>query len=296
MPERDGYIPGVPCWIDTSQPDPEKAVDFYSGLFGWEFEDVMPPEAPGKYFIGRIRGGDVAAVGSIPEGAPQMATWNTYVWVDSADDTASRVKDAGGSVVTEPFDVMDAGRMAVFSDPEGAVFCVWQANENRGAQIVNEHGSLNFNDLHTRDPEGAKSFYGAVFGWETLGMEGGFQAWTLPGYAEHLEKNDPGLRERMSEAGAPEGFADVVASVVPIGDDQPDTPAHWGVTFAVDDADAIAKKAEELGGQVIVPPMDAPWVRLTVIADPQGAMFNASKYVPENKDLATRADAGVSAS
>ena len=92
MPERDGYIPGVPCWIDTSQPDPEAAVDFYSGLFGWEFEDVMPPDSPGKYFIGRIRGGDVAAVGSIPEGAPPMAMWNTYVWVESADETAAKVR------------------------------------------------------------------------------------------------------------------------------------------------------------------------------------------------------------
>jgi predicted enzyme related to lactoylglutathione lyase len=296
MPERDGYIPGVPCWVDTSQPDPEAAVDFYSGLFAWEFEDVMPPDAPGQYFSARIRGLDVAAVGSIPEGAPQMATWNTYVWVDSADETASKVRDAGGSLVMEPFDVMSAGRMAVFADPEGAVFSVWQPNEHQGARIVNEHGSLNFNDLHTRNPEGAKSFYGSVFGWETLSMDGGFQAWTLPGYAEHLEKGDPGLRERMSEAGAPEGFADVVASLVPVPNDQPDTPAHWGVTFAVDNADAIAEKAAELGGKVVVPPMDAPWVRLTVIADPQGAMFNASKYVPENKDLATRTDAEVGAS
>ena len=98
MPERDGYIPGVPCWVDTSQPDPEAAVDFYSGLFGWEFEDVMPPGSEGKYFIARLRGGDVAAVGSIPEGAPPMAMWNTYIWVDSADETASKVRDAGGSV------------------------------------------------------------------------------------------------------------------------------------------------------------------------------------------------------
>ncbi len=151
MPERDGYIPGVPCWVDTSQPDPEAAVAFYSGLFGWEFEDVMPPGSEGKYFIARIRGGDVAAVGSIPEAAPPAATWNTYVWVESADETASKVRDAGGGVVMEPFDVMDAGRMAVFTDPEGAAFCVWQAKEMKGARIVNEHGSLNFNDLNTRD-------------------------------------------------------------------------------------------------------------------------------------------------
>jgi uncharacterized protein len=294
VPERDGYIPGVPCWIDTSQPDPEAAVDFYSGLFGWEFEDVMPPGSEMKYFTARIRGGDVAAVSSIAPGAPQMATWNTYVWVDDADETASKVRDAGGQVVTDPFDVMNAGRMGVFSDPEGAIFCVWQAKDHKGAQIVNEHGSLNFNDLNTRDPEGAKAFYGAVFGWETLEL-GSFTAWTLPGYAEYLERDNPDLRKGMAAAGAPEGFADVVASMIPISDDQPDTPPHWGVTFAVDDADAAANKATELGGKVILPPMDAPWVRMTVLADPQGATFVASKFVPENKDVTMSADAGVSA-
>ena len=292
MPERDGYIPGVPCWIDTSQPDPEAAVDFYSGLFGWEFEDVMPPGSEGKYFSAQIRGGNVAAVGGLPEGGPPMATWNTYIWVDSADETVSKVRDAGGQVLTEPFDVMNAGRMAVFADPEGAAFCVWQAKEHKGAQIVNEHGSINFNDLHTRDPEGAKAFYGSVFGWGTLGLDGGFQAWTLPGYAEYLERDNPDLRKQMAEGGAPEGFADVVASLISIPDDQPDTPAHWGVTFAVDDADAAAKKATELGGNVILPPMDAPWVRMTVIADPAGATFTASKFVPENKDVQMGAAAG----
>jgi uncharacterized protein len=285
VPERDGYIPGVPCWIDTSQPDPEAAVDFYNALFGWEFEDVMPPGAPGKYFIGRIRGLDVGAVGSIPEGAPQVATWNTYIWVDSADDTAAKVKEAGGSVMMEPFDIMDSGRMAVFTDPEGAVFMVWQANQHRGSQLVNEHGSNNFNNLNTRDLESAKAFYGAVFGWETLDLDGGAVMWALPAYGDHLEELTPGLRKGMEEMGAPRGFEDVVAGINLIRDDQPDTPAHWGLTFAVDDADAIAAKAEELGGKVIMPPFDAPWVRMAVLADPQGATFVASKFVPENRDL-----------
>jgi predicted enzyme related to lactoylglutathione lyase len=295
MPERDGYIPGVPCWLDTSQPDPEAAVDFYSGLFGWEFEDVMPPGSEGRYFIARLRGGDVAAVGSIPEAAPPMAMWNTYVWVDSADETASKVRDAGGGVVMEPFDVMDAGRMAVFTDSEGAAFCVWQAKEHRGARIVNEASSLNFNGLNTRNVEGAKSFYGSVFGWQTLALDGGAEMWTLPGYGDHLERNNPDLRKQMAEAGAPERFEDVVASINPIADDQADTPAHWSVTFAVDDADATAAKATELGAKVIVPPFDAPWVRMTVIGDPQGATFIASKFVPENKDLGSQADATVGA-
>jgi uncharacterized protein len=285
MPERDGYIPGVPCWVDTSQPDPGAAVDFYRGLFGWEFEDVMPPGSEGEYFIARLRGGDVAAVGSIPEAAPPLATWNTYVWVESADDAASKVRDAGGGVLMEPFDVMDAGRMAVFTDPEGAAFFVWQAKDLMGARVVNEPGSLNFNGLATRDVEGAKSFYGSVFGWTTLALDGGAEMWTLPGYGDYLERDNPDLRKQVAQAGGPKGFEDVVASINPIPDDQPDTPPHWSVTFAVDDADATAAKATELGGKVIVPPFDAPWVRMATINDPQGATFIASKFVPENKDL-----------
>jgi predicted enzyme related to lactoylglutathione lyase len=249
MPERDGYIPGVPCWIDTSQPDPDAAVAFYSDLFNWEFEDVMPPESGGKYFIGRIRGGDVAAVGSLPEGAPPQAMWNTYVWVESADETAAKVAEAGGKALAAPFDVMDAGRMAVFADPEGAVFSVWQANRHKGAQVVNEPGSLTFNGLNTRDVESAKAFYGAVFGWQTLALEGGAEMWALPVYGDYLERSNPGLRERTAEMGAP-GFEDVVASINPIGGDQPDVPPHWSVTFAVDDADQVANKASELGGTV----------------------------------------------
>jgi uncharacterized protein len=285
VPERDGYIAGVPCWIETSQPDPGAAADFYSGLFGWEVQDVMPPDAPGHYLMARIRGLDVAAIASIPEGAPRIATWNTYIWVDSADDAAGRVRDAGGEVIMEPFDVMDAGRMAAFTDPEGAVFFVWEAGAHTGSRVVNEHGSNNFNNLNTRDLDRAKDFYGAVFGWDTIDLGGGARMWVLPGYGDHLEELTPGLRKGMEEMGAPPGFADVVAGINPIPGDQPDTPAHWGLTFAVDDADEIAARASELGGQVLVPPFDAPWVRMAVIADPQGATFVASKFVQENRDL-----------
>ncbi len=283
MSDRDRYIPGVPCWVDTTQPNPAAAVEFYGGLFGWELADVMPADSPGRYFIAQLGGGDVAAISSPAEAAPSSATWNTYVWVESADETASKVDDAGGAVLSEPFDVMDAGRMAVCADPAGATFCLWQAKQHRGAAVVNEPGSLNFNDLYTRDPEGAKAFYRAVFGWETLAMDGGFESWALPGYGKFLDEINPGTLERMDELGAPKGFADVVASLNPIPDDQPETPPHWGLTFAVDDADATAAKARELGGTVLAEPFDAPWVRMTVIADPQGATFTASKFVPENR-------------
>jgi predicted enzyme related to lactoylglutathione lyase len=276
--------------VDTSQPDPQAAVAFYGGLFEWDFQDVMPSGSEGKYYVARLRGGDVAAIASPPEGAPPRAMWNTYIWVDSADETAAQVLDAGGRVVMEPFDVMSAGRMAVLTDPEGAAFCAWEAKEHKGARIVNEPGSLNFNVLQTRDAGRAKAFYRAVFGWEALGLGGGGEMWRLPGYAKFLERGDPGLRKRMAEAGAPAGFEDVVAALGAIPDDQSGVPAHWSVTFAVEDADATAARAAELGGEVVVPPFDAPWVRMTVIADPQGATFTASKFVPENRDLESPSD------
>lgn len=284
MPERDGYIPGVPCWVDTSGPDPAAVLPFYTELFGWAFENVMPEGSGGQYFIGRLRGGDVAAVGSSPEGAPPMAAWNTYVWVESVDETVSKAREAGGGVVAEPFDVVGSGRMAVLTDPEGAAFCLWQAMDHRGAQVVNEHGSLTFNGLASRDPEGAKAFYSAVFGWGTLALPSG-PMWTLPGYGDHLEERSPGLREQMAQMGGPDGFIDVVAGLNPIADDDSQTVAHWSVTFAVDDADATAAKATSLGGEVIAGPVDAPWTRTVVISDPQGAKFVASQFVPENKDL-----------
>jgi uncharacterized protein len=283
MPERDGYIPGVPCWVDTDQPDPERALAFYGGLFGWEFENRMPEGAGGEYHVARLGGGDVGAVGSVPEGAPPTAHWNTYIWVRHADEAASKAVAAGGQVMAEPFDVMDAGRMAVLSDPEGAAFCVWQANEHRGAQVVNEHGSLNFNGLTTRDLDGARAFYDALFGWQLLDLPSGLM-WMLPGYGDHLEEASPGLREQMGQMGAPEGFIDVVAQVTRAADDDT-APAHWSVTFGVDDADATAARARELGGEILDGPTDAPWSRPVVIRDPQGATFVASQFVYENRDL-----------
>jgi predicted enzyme related to lactoylglutathione lyase len=300
MPERDGYIPGVPCWVEASHPDPDAARDFYGGLFGWEFENFAPDD-DGTYFIARgetksssifdvsgaVRSGDVAGVRSNPEAAPPIAMWNTYFWVESADEAVSRVRDAGGSVVTEPFEFNDASRMAVCTDPEGAAFGLWEAKDHKGARLVNDPGAVVFNGLNTRDVAGAKSFYGSVFGWQTAGIGGGAEGWTLPGYGDWLEReHHPELRKQMAAAGAPDGFEDVVGGIIPIPADQPDTPAHWGVTFATDDTDATAAKAAELGGKVIVPPFDAPWstptytIRMTIVGDPQGATFSASRFIP----------------
>jgi uncharacterized protein len=280
VPDRDEWPAGVPCWVDTAQPDPKAAVDFYGGLFGWEFEDRMPAGSAQSYFVAHLGGRMVAAVGSeMDDGAP-TPVWNTYVAVDDADENAGRVRDAGGTVLAEPFDVGDAGRMGIFADPSGAVFCTWQAGRTKGVEAVNEPGAWNFSGLSTRDPEGAKAFYGAVFGWEAspFGDDSGSGYWRMPGYGDFLEQSDPDVRTRNAELGAPDRFEDAVATLLPLSDD--DTPPHWNITFAVDDADATAARASELGGSVLVPPMDAPWVRMTVLSDPQGAPFTASKFVP----------------
>jgi predicted enzyme related to lactoylglutathione lyase len=284
MNDHDRYIAGVPCWVDTAQPDPEAANAFYGGLFGWKLDNVAPPEAPVKYFVAQLAGGTVAGIGSLPPGDPNGVRWDTYVWVDDADETTAKVRAAGGTVLREPYDVGDSGRTAVLADPEGAIFCIWQGGTHRGADVVNEHGSVNFNNLQVRDPEAASAFYGAVFGWELLGIGDGTM-WALPGYGDFLERRRPGMREQMAAMGAPERFEDVVASLSRIPDDQPDTPAHWGVLFGANDADAVAARASELGGTVVVAPFDASWVRMAVISDPQGATFTASQFVPENRDL-----------
>jgi hypothetical protein len=294
--------------VDASEPDPEAAAAFYGGLFGWDFEDAMPAGSEDSYLVARheaastsifdlsgtVRSGEVAAVRSLSDGAQPRAAWNTYFWVESADAGAAKVREAGGDVLVEPFDFLSACRMAVFADPEGAPFGVWEARDHRGARLVNDPGAPVFNGLNTRDPEAARSFYGSVFGWRTGSIGGGAEGWTLPGYGDWLEsEHHPGLREQMAAAGAPDGFEDVVGGIIPIPDEQPDTPAHWSVTFATDDTDATAARAAELGGTVIVPPFDAPWstdaytIRLTVLADPQGATFSASRFIA-SEELAGR--------
>ena len=283
MIDRDGYPPGVPCWVDTAQPEPDAAVAFYRSLFGWEFADRMPADAPGHYFVASLDDLDVAAVASAPDGAPTTPAWNMYIWVESADATAAKVVEAGGQVLAEPFDILDAGRMAVCTDPSGAVFSIWQARGHRGAQSVNAPGTWNFSELNTRDPDGVEVFYGAVFGWEATLLEGdGPAMWRMPGYGDFLELRDPDVRSRQADVGAPPGFEDAIAWLMPMTSDQfpEDVPPHWSVTFAVDDTDAVVARASELGGKVLVPPFDAPFVRSAVISDPQGAVLTVSKFVP----------------
>lgn len=285
MTGEDRYIPGVPCWVDATYPDPRAAADFYSGLFGWDCVNSMPEGAPGYYFTASIDGRLAAAISSMADGSPPVPAWTTYIWVDNADESAAKATAAGGTIVSEPMDIFDAGRMAMIADTEGATLGLWQPVRHRGAEAINEHGGVNFNDLHTRDVEQAKAFYGSLFGWSAFDMGGGNAAWAMPAYGDFLEARTPGQRAMMAEMGAPTGFQDVVATIVAIDDNDTEAPAHWGVTFAVNDTDETARRAVELGGTVVSEPVDAPWTRMATIRDPQGATFVASQFKPENKDL-----------
>jgi predicted enzyme related to lactoylglutathione lyase len=204
------------------------------------------------------------------------------VWVDNADETARRVEQARGRVLTAPFDVPGAGRMAECDDPSGARFRIWQAREHRGAQLVNAPGSWNWSNLNTPDAEGAMRFYASVFGWEFTEMDfGAGTSWMvrMPGYADFLEVRNPGIQAQHAAAGAPPGFTDAVGWLQPTASE---ANAHWSVTLSVADADAVASRTTELGGTVVSGPVDVPYARVVQITDPQGASVTFSQFkMPE---------------
>ena len=178
--EMDSYPPGVPSWIDVGSPDPQATADFYGALFGWDAPEG-PPET-GGYRVAMVGDRAVAGIGQAQNPGPPF--WAMYVAVDDADDTAAKVGAAGGTVVLAPMDVLDVGRMAVFSDPTGAFFSVWQAGTHPGAQLVNEPGTWSWTELLTSDTEASKAFYAAVFGWEPLthsGPMGDYTEWQVGG-------------------------------------------------------------------------------------------------------------------
>jgi uncharacterized protein len=268
MADQRTYPHGVPCWVDTDQPDAGEASRFYGALFGWRFEDAVPPGVPGSYLIATLDGHDVAAVAPREE---RPARWSTYIACDDADRTAETVAAAGGTILAPPEDAGPGGRAATCADPDGAVFRLWQARRRLGAQLVNVPSTWNFSDLHSADPERALLFYAAVFGWDTE-LHSGSGMVRLPGYGEHLASTvDPDIYER--QAGAPPGFADVVAGVVT--DDRP----GWEVRFTVADRDGSVATAEQHGA-VVLSSADTTWTREAVIRDPQGAELTLSQFAP----------------
>lgn len=274
MQTREEYLTGVPCYVDTGRRDASAAMAFYGGLFGWEFRNAAPDDAP-AYYTASLDGHGVAGVGQQPD-QTWDPVWNTYVCVDDVDAAVARVAAAGGTTTIPPIAVGDAGRFACFDDPQGASFCVWQPGTLLGSALVNDPGTWVSNDLVTPDPDRAAAFYREVFGWETRPM-GDAQMFVRPGYAEFLSRDNPNLIEEYDQMGAPEGFADMVAYLVPAGDGG---QAGWGITFSVEDADAAAARTTELGGTVVSGPADAPWVRTVEIRDPEGTALTLSQFVP----------------
>ena len=244
MPEMTRYEHGVPSWVDIGTPDPSSSLRFYAQLFGWEGEDMG--EEAGHYTIVSKLGKQVAAIS--PAQDPGPPRWTTYINVDDVDAVAKKAESAGGTVVVAPMDVMSAGRMAIFQDTTGAVIAAWQPNEHIGAQLVNEAGALIWSELATADLAKSKAFYSEAFGW----------GW---GGADEYAEAQVGGR--------------TIAGVMPRRPDMPpDVPDSWLVYFGMDDVDAGAKKASDLGAKVIVDPTDIPGTgRFAVLIDPQGAAF-----------------------
>jgi hypothetical protein len=253
MSEVSEHPPTTPAWVDLGTPDIDATVAFYGDLFGWEAPEPENAEQTGGYRIATVRGKPVAGLMPLMEEG-QPSAWSTYVSVTDADEVASKVRDAGGQVIAEPMDVMDLGRMALFVDPTGAFFGVWQPRSFAGAGLVNESAALSWNELNTRDPDAAKGFYASVFGWDARDFdigEGNYVTW-----------------HRAGEDQSVGGMMDIRGRV-------PDeVPANWLVYFAVDDADASVAKARELGANVAVGPLDIPDVgRFAILTDPTGAAF-----------------------
>ena len=264
MSEREGYEHGVPCWVDTWQPDLEAAVAFYRELFGWECHETSPPGAERRHFMCELRGGRVAGIGSPPPIPGHTPVWGTYVWVDEVEQTVAKTREAGGNVILEPFDALDGGRLALLSDPTGGVIAAWQVGENHGAQIVNEPSAWSMSVLHSRDLEAAKPFYAAVFGW-TYESFGPMTLALVPGYV----------------GGQPEQPVrrDTVAVLTDMSGLSEDTPSHWGVDFWIADLDAALATATERGGRVVNGPRETPPFRSAAIVDPQGAVLALSQLV-----------------
>jgi len=247
--ETPNLPPGTPSWTDLGAPDPAASANFYSALFGWHAEDLGPDA--GHYRMCSIEGLNVAGIGPLM-GEGQPPAWTTYVNVADAEATAASVTAAGGVVLAGPMDVMDKGRMAIVADPAGAVLGLWQPGAHPGADLVNEPGSLVWNELTTADTGRAAAFYTEVFGWgaEThrMGDVAAYTEWQLEG------RSVGGMLE--PPPGAPPGM-----------------PPSWLVYFAVGDCDQAVATASALGATVLRAPVDIPPGRMAVLADPAGAVF-----------------------
>jgi predicted enzyme related to lactoylglutathione lyase len=247
MGERTEYAPGTPSWTDVTAPDIDAAARFYGAVMGWEAQEAGPPEETAGYRLFTVGGRRVAGIGPVQGDGPPM--WTTYITVDDADATAGKVAELGGQVLLEPMDVMDQGRMAVFMDPIGTVFAVWEPGATIGAELVNEPGAMCWNEVDAPNADEVIPFYTALFGWEAEATEMGGMPYTL-----------------FKLGGRNVG-----------GATKAEGPPNWGVSFNVTDTDATVEAAKEHGGRVLLDATDIPIGRFAVLADPHGAVFGVIK-------------------
>lgn len=265
MSTRTSYEPGTPCWVELSgTPDIEASAAFYRELFGWEIPELPNSAEMGGYRRAKLNGKDVAGVApKMQDGQP--CVWATYVSVADAEATAAKAGEAGGQTIAPVLDVMGMGKMAVFTDPTGAVIGIWEPGTFAGSELVNEDGCFGWNELGTRDIGAAREFYGSVFGWSV----------------EERDMGDAGTYYVWKEGDASRGGMLDLTGRAP-----DDVPPHWLVYFTVPDADAAIATATSNGGQVIVEPIDMEVGRFTVLQDPQGAVFAAMAASEETRRAA----------
>jgi uncharacterized protein len=253
MTNIEKHPTGSFCWVELATTNQPAAKTFYTSLFGWTPNDV--PMGPGDvYSIFRLDGRDAAAAYTLrPDQLAQKVppNWILYIAVNNVDASATKATRLGGKVIAGPFDVMDAGRMAVIQDPTGAYFCLWQPNRNQGIGVAGVNGTLCWADLSTGDPKRAEDFYSGLFGWQFITDEKDRSGYLHIKNGEHF-----------------------IGGVPPAVHRQPGVPPHWLAYFQVADVDATANQAKAGGGKLFLPPTSMEGVgRFAVIADPQGATF-----------------------
>jgi uncharacterized protein len=248
MGERTSHPPGTISWTDLATSDQEGAKQFYAGMFGWEYED-MPAGEGVVYTMAKVRGRTVAAIA--PQQAEEAAQgvpphWNVYVTVEDVDATAQKVGEAGGQLFAGPFDVFDAGRMAVLADPAGAALCLWQPGTNIGAELVNAPGAMTWADCASTDPAAAQAFYATLLGWRFDQMSEEPPYWVI-------------FNGERSQGGM---------TVPP-----PGVPSNWFPYFGAIGIEETMQIAESFGGKPFLGPIEVPNGRFALIQDPQGAPF-----------------------
>ncbi|HEX5727381.1 MAG TPA: VOC family protein [Longimicrobiaceae bacterium] len=255
MSAIETHAPGTFCWVELLANDEQAAKEFYTRFFGWQANDTRYGEGESDiYTMLTLDGRNVGALYRMGQEQRDQGTpthWGLYVAVDDADQAAARVRELGGTVILEPFEVMDAGRMAMLQDPTGAFLSVWQARAHIGMQVRDEDNAVVWSELATPDPDTAEAFYTGLFGWGTKKEDVGIQ------YTSFLQGDTP------------------VAGMYRITEEMQGMPPNWSPYFGTSDVDDAARRATELGATLLVEPTDIPGVgRFAVIQDPQGAMFS----------------------